>query len=241
MAIRITRVYTRQGDAGRTRLVGGASVRKDAPRVEAYGTVDELGAALGLARAFNEKYLSRHRGRGRGARAARELDGILTALQNELFDLGAELATPPAGAWPGMPRVSDEQVRALEARIDLCQRDLAPLRSFVLAGGGPVGAFLHQARTICRRAERRVLAIRDGGRAERATALRYLNRLSDLLFVLARWIALHTGEEEPLWERGLRLDRDEARRARPASPASTGRGRVRRPAPSRRREGEKKK
>lgn len=220
MAIRITRVYTRHGDAGRTRLVGGASVPKDSPRVEAYGTVDELGAAIGLARVFNEKYLARHRGRrGRGVRAARELDEILRALQNELFDLGSELATPPAGAWEGMPRVSDAQVRALEARIDRCQQDLAPLHSFVLAGGGPVGAFLHQARTICRRAERRVLSLNDGERSRPGPALRYLNRLSDLLFVLARWIALHTGEEEPLWERGLSLGRKAAApsaRARPA-------------------------
>jgi cob(I)alamin adenosyltransferase len=200
MPIRITRVYTRTGDKGTTRLVGGAKVAKDSPRIEAFGTVDELNAVLGLARTFNEQALAAN-----GASAAhRELDGILRGLQNELFDLGSELATPAGSEYPGMLVLGDAEVTALEKCIDRCQKDLKPLESFILPGGGPVAAFLHQARTVCRRAERRVLEL---SRAEQIDpgVLRYLNRLSDLLFVLSRWIALHGGTPEYLWERGLRL------------------------------------
>jgi cob(I)alamin adenosyltransferase len=201
MAIRINRVYTRTGDDGETRLVGGAPVRKDSPRVEAYGTVDELNSVLGLARSFNEQTLA---GTGPGPRAARSLDLILRSLQNELFDLGSELATPAGESYPGMIVIGASEVRALEKTIDSCQKDLRPLPSFILPGGGPVAAFLHQARTVCRRAERDVLrlsAIEEVGR----DSLRYLNRMSDLLFVLARWIALQTDTPEHLWESGVRL------------------------------------
>jgi len=195
MAIRITRVYTRTGDTGDTALVGGRRVPKDAPRIEAYGTVDELNAVLGLARVFNAET------RGR-PRPSRWLDEVLRRLQNELFDLGSELATPADAAYEGMFRVSDAEVTALERLIDQCQKDLAPLKSFVLPGGGRVGGFLHQARTVCRRAERRILAL---SRVEPIGPgpLRYVNRLSDLLFVLSRWTGKHLGETEYLWERGL--------------------------------------
>jgi cob(I)alamin adenosyltransferase len=201
MAIRINRVYTRTGDKGSTHLVGGAKVAKDSPRIEAFGTVDELNAILGLARTANEQALAAG---GDGAEAHSELDGILRGLQNELFDLGSELATPKGSEYPGMLVLGDAEVKALEACIDRCQEDLKPLESFILPGGGPVAAFLHQARTVCRRAERRVLEL---SRAEEIDpgALRYLNRLSDLLFVLSRWIALKSGTPEYLWERGLRL------------------------------------
>lgn len=205
MAIRINRVYTRTGDKGETRLVGGAAVRKDSARVEAYGTVDELNSVVGLARTFNEEVLNaRPAPKAKARAAAKELDEILKRLQNELFDLGSELATPPGEAYPGMVVVGDAEITALEAVIDRCQEDLEPLASFILPGGGRVSAFLHQARTVCRRAERDVLRLAaeedvSGG------PLRYLNRLSDLFFVLARWIALHGGSAEYLWERGLRL------------------------------------
>ena len=124
MAIRINRVYTRTGDKGTTHLVGGAEVRKDAARVEAYGTVDELNSVLGLARVFNEEMLladSATPTRADAAAAARELEDVLMRLQNELFDLGSELATPPGAEYPGMFRVGEDQVSALERLIDRCQ------------------------------------------------------------------------------------------------------------------------
>jgi cob(I)alamin adenosyltransferase len=203
VAIRITRVYTRRGDHGETDLVGGARAPKDTPRIEAYGLVDELNAALGVARAFNEAALDR-------APACRELDAILRSLQSELFDLGAELATPPAAFQPGMFRIGPAEVTALEVIMDRCQEDLEPLRSFILPGGGRVSALLHVARTVCRRAERevvRLMRLEDVGEQP----LAYLNRLSDLLFVLSRWIGHHLGEREYLWERPL--EREAARDA----------------------------
>lgn len=195
MPIRITRVYTRTGDKGMTSLVGGKRVPKDSPRISAYGTVDELNAAVGLARAFNAERL------GEGDRH-RWLDEVFRRLQNQLFDLGSELATPSDAAWEGMVRVGDVEVKELEALMDRCQKDLEPLRSFVLPGGGRISGFLHQCRTICRRAEREVLAL---SRVEPIGEgpLRYLNRLGDLFFVLSRWVGRHLGEPEHLWARGL--------------------------------------
>ena len=207
MAIRITRVYTRRGDQGETDLVGGARVAKDSPRIEAYGTVDELKAAVGVVRAVNAAQPAR-------SRAGRELDAILRKLQNELFDLGGELATPPAEFRPGMFRVGAAEVKALETCMDGCQKDLQSLKSFVLPGGGRVSAFLHVARTVCRRAERDVLRLmRSEDIGE--WPLAYLNRLSDLLFVLSRWIGHHLGEREFLWERPLQREAElRARRKR---------------------------
>jgi cob(I)alamin adenosyltransferase len=195
MPIRITRVYTRTGDQGDTALVGGRRVPKDSPRIEAYGTIDELNAIIGLARVFNAEQLERDD-------KHRWLDGVLRKLQNELFDLGSELATPVDAGYEGMWRVAETDITALERLIDECQKDLEPLRSFILPGGGRVGGFLHQARTVCRRAERRILAL---SRAEPTgdLPLKYVNRLSDLLFVLSRWVGKHLGETEYLWERGL--------------------------------------
>jgi cob(I)alamin adenosyltransferase len=198
VAIRLTRIYTRRGDQGETDLVGGSRVRKDSPRIDAYGTVDELNAAIGVVRAENAAAPRRRP-------ASRELEAILKRLQNELFDLGGELATPASEFRPGMFRVGAAEVQALEALMDRCQKDLKPLRSFVLPGGGRVSAFLHVARTVCRRAERDVLRLmrsEDVGE----WPLAYLNRLSDLLFVLSRWIGHHRGEREFLWERPLRRE-----------------------------------
>ncbi len=195
MAIRITRVYTRAGDDGATALVGGRRVPKDSLRIEAYGTVDELNSVVGLARVFNAE--------SPASPAQAKLDQILQIIQNELFDLGSELATPPDAHYEGMFRVGPAEVEALETLMDECQADLAPLSSFILPGGGKVSAFLHQARTVCRRAERLVLQL---GREEELGdgPLRYLNRLSDVFFVLSRWIGKHSGEQEYLWQRGLR-------------------------------------
>ena len=195
MPVRITRVYTRTGDHGETALVGGRRVPKDSPRIEAYGTIDELNAIIGLARVFNAE-------QKKPGKRHRWLDGVLRRLQNELFDLGSELATPADAAYEGMFRVGPEQVTALERLMDECQKELTPLKSFVLPGGGRVGGFLHQARTVCRRAERRVLEL---SRVETIGEwpLKYVNRLSDLLFVLSRWVGKHLGETEYLWQRGL--------------------------------------
>ena len=127
---------------------------------------------------------------------------MLRRLQNQLFDLGSELATPDDAAYEGMHRVGDAEVKELEELMDRCQKELPPLRSFVLPGGGRVGGFLHLARTVCRRAEREILAL---SRAEPIGEgpLRYVNRLSDVFFVLSRWVGKHLGEPEYLWERGL--------------------------------------
>ena len=195
MTISITRVYTRTGDKGETALVGGKRVPKDSPRIVAYGTVDELNAIVGIVRTFNEERLTQ------GAHH-RWLDEALRKIQNELFDLGSELATPLEAEYEGMFKVGEDQVTALERLMDHCQKDLAPLKSFTLPGGGRINAFLHQARTVCRRAEREVLQL---SRVEpiNECALRYVNRLSDAFFVLGRWVGKHMGEKEYLWARGL--------------------------------------
>ena len=199
MPISITRVYTRTGDRGETALVGGRRVPKDSPRIAAYGTIDELNAAVGLARVFNAERMT---GRGAGRERHRWLDEVLKKIQNQLFDLGSELATPPDAVYSGMFRMGESEVTELEQLMDRCQKDLKPLKSFVLPGGGRIQGFLHQARTVCRRAEREVLAL---SRVEEIGEgpLRYVNRLSDLFFVLGRWVGKHMGEPEYLWERGL--------------------------------------
>jgi cob(I)alamin adenosyltransferase len=193
--VRITKVYTRTGDKGDTALVGGKRVPKDSPRIEAYGTIDELNSVVGLARVFNEESLEAGEGH-------RFLDEVLCRLQDELFDIGSELATPPESYQEGMYRVGEDEIEKIEKLIDQCQQDLEPLRSFVLPGGGRIGAYLHECRTVCRRAEREILRL---SRAEEINhdVIKYVNRLSDLFFVLSRWISKQTGEPEYLWQRGL--------------------------------------
>jgi cob(I)alamin adenosyltransferase len=195
MPISITRVYTRTGDGGETALVGGRRVPKDSPRIAAYGTIDELNAVVGLARVFNEERLAE-------GEHHRRLDGVLRSIQSRLFDLGSELATPADAVYDGMFRVGAAEVEELERLMDECQATLEPLKSFILPGGGRIGGFLHQARTVCRRAEREILAL---SRVEPIGEgpLRYVNRLSDAFFVLSRWVGKHLGEREYLWERGL--------------------------------------
>lgn len=192
--MRITKVYTRTGDAGQTRLAGGQQVWKDSLRVEAYGTVDELNASVGLVRAMNEES-------GRATASAKRLEGDLRWVQNKLFDVGGILATAAGQTFKNMPTVTAQHVVKLERMIDRCQKDLAPLKEFILPGGGSVSATLHQARTICRRAERICIRL---AREEAVDPQinRFLNRLSDVLFVLARWAAKTQGEPEFLWERG---------------------------------------
>jgi cob(I)alamin adenosyltransferase len=191
--LRITRVYTRTGDAGQTRLAGGQQVWKDDLRVEAYGTVDELNAAIGVARAF-------HAGKRRRGSAGAQLDKELRWIQNKLFDLGGILATAPGQVFPNMPRIDKPDVARLERAIDRCQADLAPLKEFILPGGGIASSLLHQARTVCRRAERVCVRLSRQEPVDR-WGLVFLNRLSDALFVFARWSAQADGEPEALWER----------------------------------------
>jgi cob(I)alamin adenosyltransferase len=192
--MRITKVYTRTGDQGTTRLVGGRSVSKNHVRVAAYGSVDELNAVLGIVRTFNR--------RSDADRAVVDrLDAMLHRAQNDLFDVGAELATPPADRWEGMHLAGDAEVTRIEEWIDALNEDLGPLVEFILPGGGPVGAFFHQARTVCRRAERDVVTLMDTEPETGTGPMRYLNRLSDFLFVAGRWAAKAHGEEEYLWEK----------------------------------------
>jgi cob(I)alamin adenosyltransferase len=183
----INRVYTKSGDQGETRLAGGQRVPKDGARIEAYGTVDELNAFLGAARVTaTEAGLS-------------PLAAILLRVQHELFNLGSILATLPEDVHPQQARVTDAEVARLESEIDRMNRELPPLGSFVLPGSSRLNAELHICRTVCRRAERATVAL---FRVESvpAEAVRYLNRLSDALFVWSRWASHVAGAAETLWE-----------------------------------------
>lgn len=185
-----TRIYTRTGDEGQTGLVGGARVSKNDPRIDAYGTVDELSSAIGIARAQLPALTG----------DSLRLDSWLEWTQNVLFDLGAELATPAAKRWENMPLASEEQVAALERAIDAAEAELEPLNAFILPGGSPCGAALHFARTVCRRAERLVIALRADEPEVSGVTVRLLNRLSDALFVWARWINRKTNALELQWK-----------------------------------------
>ncbi|TAL09006.1 MAG: cob(I)yrinic acid a,c-diamide adenosyltransferase [Nitrospirae bacterium] len=191
--MRITKVYTRTGDAGKTRLAGGQQVWKDSLRVAVYGTVDELNAIVGVVRAFNAD------GIGKKASAER-LERELRWIQNKLFDAGGILATVPGQKFKNMPRIAAKDVQRLERLIDGCQKDLAPLKEFILPGGGKVAALLHHARTVCRRAERECVRLAREEQVE-PVIVKFLNRLSDTLFVLARWAGKLQGDPELLWER----------------------------------------
>ncbi|HUI05649.1 MAG TPA: cob(I)yrinic acid a,c-diamide adenosyltransferase [Verrucomicrobiae bacterium] len=188
---RLTKIYTKTGDKGETGLVGGKRVSKDSPRIWAYGTVDELNAAIGLARAFNTQEESP---------AGRRIDQLLARIQNELFHLGAELATLSGDFREGMPRVDRSHVAALEKLMDDLNLEVGPLKEFILPGGCKTAAALHQARTICRRAERFCVRLaRSDEIGEHVVP--YLNRLSDALFVLARWANKAQGVKETPWEK----------------------------------------
>ena len=212
MAIRLSKIYTRGGDKGLTSLVGGARVPKDSHRLEAYGTVDELNAIVGLVRTFAPEYEARL-----GADYAWYSE-MLRRMQNELFDVGSELATPPDSEYEGMHHVGSGETKLLELEIDRMQRDLEPLKSFTLPGGGVLNAFLHQARTVCRRAERVCWAVKREEPISEGVII-YINRLSDHLFVQSRWVAKRLGEPEFLWDRGLRL----GSRPEPSEPGRSAR------------------
>ena len=187
---KLTRIYTRTGDAGMTGLVGGARVPKDAGRIECYGTVDECSSMIGLAR----RALADHAQRPR----AQTLDRWLAWVQDSLFNLGSNLATPAEKRSETMPRVEQADIDFLEHAIDRCQRDLEPLVNFIHPGGSYAGGYLHVARTVCRRAERLLVPLQREGEAEVVTG-KFLNRLSDALFVWARWINNELGEPEHIW------------------------------------------
>jgi cob(I)alamin adenosyltransferase len=183
--VRLTRIYTRGGDAGDTHLGDMSRTRKTSARVAAYGDVDELNSVIGLARQHD---------------LPAGYDGWLAAIQNDLFDLGADLSVPPAPGDGGRLRMPAERVARLEAWCDEVNETLEPLRSFVLPAGAPGAAALHVARTVCRRAERSVVALSDA-EAVNPQALAYLNRLSDLLFILARGVNRESGGDV-LWVPG---------------------------------------
>lgn len=186
----INRVYTRKGDKGSTRLVGGQKVQKIDERIEAYGTVDELNAFVGAAIVFAEREDSDQLG---------DLIETLVRVQHELFNLGSILATLPEDQMPQMPRVTEKDVTGLEQSIDTYNEDLPPLRSFVLPGGSMCAVELHRCRTVCRRAERRVLTLAASNDVD-PWAIAYLNRLSDAFFVWSRWALLAVEREEVLWQ-----------------------------------------
>jgi cob(I)alamin adenosyltransferase len=192
----INRVYTRAGDDGKTALLGGRRVSKDHPRVEAYGCLDELNTGVGLCRAAvaAEKI---------PAAARRALDVALREIQNRLFDLGSVLSAPDVKAAARLPLPGAEEIGALEASMDVMNRSLKPLKSFVLPGGCAANAWLHHCRASCRRAERRVVTLSKKETVP-ADGVRYLNRLSDWFFVAARFASAKAKAPEHLWEFPLR-------------------------------------
>jgi cob(I)alamin adenosyltransferase len=186
----LNRIYTRTGDDGTTALGTGERRKKYDARIEAYGTVDETNSTIGLARLHT--------------RDDPEIDAMLARIQNDLFDLGADLCMPDKGKGPGGARltVTEAQVNRLEGEIDRLNADLKPLRSFVLPGGSPASAVLHLSRTVCRRAERLMAELADTpGEEVSAPALKYFNRLSDFLFVAARYLN-DRGAGDVLWQPG---------------------------------------
>ena len=177
------KIYTKTGDKGDTRLFDGTQVRKNDPRVEAYGNVDELNSFVGAAASFLDDD---------------ELRQILMDIQRDLFSVGAQLADPKQHGRKQKSKLDPARIAALEETIDRFETELPPLRQFILAGGGPAGAMLHVARTVCRRAERRVVALADSVEIDPLT-IEYLNRLSDFLFVMARLVNQRNGQQEIPW------------------------------------------
>lgn len=182
----LNRIYTKTGDQGQTHLAGGQRVAKDSPRIECYGTVDELNAFVGMAGVS-------------AGECVPELAKILRRVQHELFNLGSILATRPEDIHPRQARITETEIHQLETEIDRANADLAPLRSFVLPGGTRLNTELHACRTICRRAERLAVALAREESIPPET-IPYLNRLSDAFFVWSRWVNHVLGVKEVLWE-----------------------------------------
>lgn len=194
---KLTRIYTRTGDKGMTGLVGGGRIKKNAARIETYGTLDELSSAIGVARAALRPYLAEQP-------RATALDDWLAWTQDKLFDLGGELATLPKDRRDGAPAVRAGDAQALERAMDAAQAELPALSNFIHPGGSMPGAQLHLARTICRRAERLLVGLIDQEEASLGDGLIYLNRLSDALFVWARWINDALRVPEHRWNQASR-------------------------------------
>ncbi|HEY4089375.1 MAG TPA: cob(I)yrinic acid a,c-diamide adenosyltransferase [Bryobacteraceae bacterium] len=188
----INRVYTRRGDAGETSLVGGQRRSKDDLRIEAYGTVDELNSFVGMARESAIEQTPR-------APGLAALTEILRRVQHELFNLGSVLATLTEDLHPKQPRVTEVETAQLEREMDRMNEGLPPLRSFVLPGGSRLNAELHVCRTVCRRAERICVTLAAGEPVD-SEIVKYLNRLSDALFVWSRWASRELGVPENLWD-----------------------------------------
>jgi len=185
--VRINRVYTKSGDKGVTSLVGGERVSKSSLRIECYGTVDELNSVLGLISCALDE-----------SPAKTKLLPIIRRLQNELFNVGARLATPDAERRAASPPITDRHIEALESEIDELNEGLPALTSFILPGGGWTSSYFHLARTVCRRVERLVVALANEDTVDDNDVI-YLNRLSDAFFVFGRWAALKEQQAEPLW------------------------------------------
>jgi cob(I)alamin adenosyltransferase len=195
----LSKIYTRSGDGGKTRLVGGTEVSKASLKIESYGTIDELNSVMGLARTTAMQP-------GTPAEIRGESDTTWESIQQHLFDIGSILATEPINpgearpAW--MPVIRDEQITALETRIDVMNELLGPLKSFVLPGGNMLNAYLHLGRTVARRAERVCVAL-AAEEAVEANVIKYVYRLSDYLFVASRWVSKIAGDAEFLWKPGV--------------------------------------
>ena len=188
--IRINKVYTRTGDAGKTRLIGGEKRWKDDARVEAYGTVDELNSEIGLCRELLKEQKEDQ---------FSSLILFLKSVQNELFNLGTQLASAEDRDSDNLPQLSDDAISKLESEIDTANELLSELTSFVLPGGSVINAQFHMARNVCRRAERRTVTLARNETVDQEN-IRYLNRLSDALFVWSRWVSHILKDAENLWE-----------------------------------------
>lgn len=191
--MRIVKVYTKTGDKGTTSLSDGSRIAKNSLRIDGYGTIDELNSVIGICRqnlseiSESQKVL---------------LDKWLLAIQNDLFNLGSDLATPLASRWEKMILVNANDVKQIEKLIDYCQETLEPLKEFVLPGGTHLNSYLHLARTVCRRAERHIVTLSKDDEIN-PDIIPYINRLSDLLFVLSRWVQKIAQKKEVTWDKEL--------------------------------------
>ena len=188
--IRINKVYTRTGDSGKTRLVGGEERDKDDPRIDAYGTVDELNSHIGLCREMLKDI---------GSKSFLDLINSLHSVQNDLFNLGTQIASPMSEKSETLPKITVDAITKIEDEIDKANEELSELTSFVLPGGSKINAQFHITRNVCRRAERRAVALSKKEGLDPLN-LQYLNRLSDALFVWSRWVSIISDDEEYLWK-----------------------------------------